>query len=115
LKDLALALFVGMISGAYSSVFIATPLLAQLKEREPDMKKLAARVASRRQRESQKDRPTTVSAATGATGAAVLDGEPAASSAGVATAGSRSSSRLAGDGAVRRPQPQHKPRSQRKR
>ena len=42
LKDLALALFVGMISGAYSSIFIATPLLAQLKEREPEMKKLAS-------------------------------------------------------------------------
>ena len=46
LKDLALALFVGMVSGAYSSIFIATPLLAQMKEREPDMKKLAARVQS---------------------------------------------------------------------
>ena len=45
LKDLALALFVGMVSGAYSSIFIATPLLAQLREREPDMKKLASRVA----------------------------------------------------------------------
>ena len=44
LKDLALALFVGMVSGAYSSIFIATPLLAQMKEREPDMKKVAARV-----------------------------------------------------------------------
>ena len=51
LKDLALALFVGMISGAYSSIFIATPLLAQLKEREPEMKKLAARVAARRAKE----------------------------------------------------------------
>src|SRR3712207_6644725 len=35
LKDLALALFVGMAAGAYSSIFIATPLLVQLKEREP--------------------------------------------------------------------------------
>jgi preprotein translocase subunit SecF len=34
LKDLALALFVGMATGAYSSIFIATPLLAQLKSRE---------------------------------------------------------------------------------
>jgi preprotein translocase subunit SecF len=110
LKDLALALFVGMVSGAYSSIFIATPLLAQLKEREPDMQKLAARVASRRQRESQKDRPATAAAA-----AVVLDGEPVTSSAGVATAGTRPTSRLASDGAVRRPQPQHKPRSQRKR
>ena len=54
LKDLALALFVGMVSGAYSSIFIATPMLAQLKEREPDMKKLAARVATRRAKEAQK-------------------------------------------------------------
>jgi preprotein translocase subunit SecF len=37
LKDLGLALFVGMITGAYSSVFIATPLLAQLRERDADM------------------------------------------------------------------------------
>lgn len=35
LKDLGLALFVGMVVGAYSSIFIATPLLAQIKEREP--------------------------------------------------------------------------------
>ena len=48
LKDLALALFVGMISGAYSSIFIATPLLAQLKEREPEMQKLTKRVLARR-------------------------------------------------------------------
>jgi preprotein translocase subunit SecF len=57
LKDLALALFVGMVSGAYSSIFIATPLLAQGKEREPDMKKLAARVMARRNKSEQKARP----------------------------------------------------------
>jgi preprotein translocase subunit SecF len=34
IKDFALALFVGLITGAYSSVFIATPFLAILKERE---------------------------------------------------------------------------------
>jgi preprotein translocase subunit SecF len=34
LKDLALALFVGMAAGAYSSIFIATPLLVQLKSTE---------------------------------------------------------------------------------
>ncbi len=37
LKDLALALFVGMAAGTYSSIFIATPLASQLKEREPDV------------------------------------------------------------------------------
>jgi preprotein translocase subunit SecF len=48
LEDLALALFVGMASGAYSSIFIATPLLAQLKMREPAMVAQARRVAARR-------------------------------------------------------------------
>ncbi len=38
LKDLALALFVGMAAGVYSSVFIATPLLVQLKELEPGVR-----------------------------------------------------------------------------
>ncbi|MGA8987311.1 protein translocase subunit SecF [Aeromicrobium sp.] len=48
LKDLALALFVGMLAGTYSSIFIATPLVAQLKEREPAIKAQAARVMARR-------------------------------------------------------------------
>jgi preprotein translocase subunit SecF len=48
LKDLALALFVGLASGAYSSLFLATPLLADLKEREPRFQALHARVLDRR-------------------------------------------------------------------
>jgi preprotein translocase subunit SecF len=47
LRDLALVLFVGMLSGTYSSIFIATPVLADLKEREPQYKALAKRVALR--------------------------------------------------------------------
>jgi preprotein translocase subunit SecF len=47
LKDLALVLFVGMAIGAYSSIFIAAPLAAALKEREPAMQELAKRVAQR--------------------------------------------------------------------
>jgi len=47
LKDLSLALFIGLITGAYSSIAIAPPLLATLREREPAMKALANRVASR--------------------------------------------------------------------
>ena len=50
LKDLALALFVGLASGAYSSLFLATPLLADLKEREPRFKALHQRVLDRRAR-----------------------------------------------------------------
>jgi preprotein translocase subunit SecF len=45
LQDYGLALFVGLVSGAYSSIFIASPLLAWLKEREPRYQELAARVA----------------------------------------------------------------------
>jgi preprotein translocase subunit SecF len=47
LKDLALVLFVGMAVGAYSSIFLATPVVAFLKEREPQMQALAKRVATR--------------------------------------------------------------------
>ena len=36
LKDFAFALMVGIISGAYSSIFIAAPLLTTWKEREPE-------------------------------------------------------------------------------
>jgi SecD/SecF fusion protein len=36
LKEFALALFIGIASGAFSTVFIATPFLAVLKEREPE-------------------------------------------------------------------------------
>ena len=63
LKDLSLALFVGLASGTYSSIFIATPLLADLKEREPQMRLLARRVEAR-----------------------VAAGKPAGASAGVGTA-----------------------------
>jgi preprotein translocase subunit SecF len=44
LRDLSLVLFVGMLSGTYSSIFIATPVLADLKEREPQYKALTKRV-----------------------------------------------------------------------
>jgi preprotein translocase subunit SecF len=47
LKDLALVLFVGMLSGTYSSICIATPVLADFKEREPQYKQLAKQVAQR--------------------------------------------------------------------
>src|SRR5437588_12305776 len=36
LKDFAFALLIGVTSGAYSSIFIAAPLLTIWKEREPE-------------------------------------------------------------------------------
>jgi preprotein translocase subunit SecF len=50
LKDLALALFVGMAAGAYSSIFIATPLVVQLKELEPGVRAGDARAMRHRAR-----------------------------------------------------------------
>ena len=47
LKDLSLSLFIGLAIGTYSSVFIATPILATLREREPAMQALAKRVGTR--------------------------------------------------------------------
>ena len=44
LKDLALALFIGVAAGAYSSIFIAPPLVAMWKEKEPRYAQLRARV-----------------------------------------------------------------------
>jgi preprotein translocase subunit SecF len=61
LKDLALALFVGMAAGAYSSIFIATPLLVQLKELEPGVRSGDARTLRYRNRK-QADRYATVPA-----------------------------------------------------
>ncbi|MET0712336.1 MAG: protein translocase subunit SecF [Jiangellaceae bacterium] len=48
LKDLSLALFVGVAIGTYSSIFIATPLLVDFKNREPTLAALARRVEARR-------------------------------------------------------------------
>ena len=42
LKDFAFALAIGITSGAYSSLFVASPLLAVLKEREPEYRKRSA-------------------------------------------------------------------------
>ena len=54
LKDLALALFVGMAAGTYSSVFIATPLLAHMKQGEKDNRDIERRLASKRRHEADR-------------------------------------------------------------
>ena len=48
LKDLALVLLIGMLIGAYSSVFVAVPLAVELKVREPAIKAHMAKVAAKR-------------------------------------------------------------------
>jgi preprotein translocase subunit SecF len=46
LNDFGLALFIGLMSGAYSSIFIASPILAILKEREPRYVEIRRRLAA---------------------------------------------------------------------
>jgi preprotein translocase subunit SecF len=48
LLDLSLALFIGIAVGTYSSIFLATPLLVHLREREPAIVKQAKRVEAHR-------------------------------------------------------------------
>jgi SecD/SecF fusion protein len=45
LKDFAFALTLGLVSGAYSSVAVASPLYAMWKEREPRFQALAKKYA----------------------------------------------------------------------
>ena len=80
LKDLALALFVGVAVGTYSSIFIATPLLVDLKNREPTIAGLARRVEARRaaakvQRSEPAQAPSVVAAAAARGGSVVERGE----------------------------------------
>ncbi len=46
LQDFGLALFIGLTTGAYSSLFIASPVLALLKEREPRYAEIRRRLAN---------------------------------------------------------------------
>ncbi|GGZ08408.1 protein translocase subunit SecF [Streptomyces poonensis] len=59
LNDISLSLFVGLAAGAYSSIFIATPLVADLKEREPKMKALKKRVLAKRAQSAGQDQDGT--------------------------------------------------------
>ena len=47
LQYFGLALVIGLTSGAYSSIFIASPILAQLKEREPRYQNIRLKLANR--------------------------------------------------------------------
>jgi preprotein translocase subunit SecF len=67
IKDFALALFVGLLVGAYSSIFIATPILWFLKNREPRNKALETRLG-RGGGEVLKSRAVAAGVSTGAIG-----------------------------------------------
>jgi len=73
LRDFGLALFIGVLSGAYSSLFIATPILVLLKDREPRFKALRRQVAEGVPVKAAKG-PAAATVGAGAGGAATGDG-----------------------------------------
>jgi preprotein translocase subunit SecF len=83
LNDIALSLFVGLAAGAYSSIFIATPLVADLKERDPQIAALRKRVLAKRAADARKAEEEPQDAAQEADGDEG-DGEEHAAAAGVA-------------------------------
>ena len=107
LKDLSLVLFIGMLSGTYSSICIATPVLADLKERQPQYQALAKRVALKAaggraaRRAAAKATRTPAGGATApGTGGAALAAGPVAAGAppGAADPDDVADAELAGDG-----------------
>ena len=68
LKDLALALFVGILGGTYSSIFIATPVLSIMKESEPRYKNVRDKME--RQAERAQARAEVLSPVEAAAGSA---------------------------------------------
>ncbi len=77
IKDLALILFVGLASGAYSSLFLATPIVVDLTERTREYQGLRKRVESRRARDAKRATDEAELAAAGATPRPKRSGAPA--------------------------------------
>jgi preprotein translocase subunit SecF len=90
LQDFGLALFVGLTTGAYSSIFIASPVLALLKEREPRYAEIRRRLALTPTARSR--RITPAAAATGDLSGAVAVGGAVA--AGTASGGTGTGGRV---------------------
>lgn len=66
LEEFGLALLIGLCSGAYSSIFIASPMLAWLKEREPKYRSIKERVAAKQPGDAELVGATTATGSGGA-------------------------------------------------
>ena len=106
LKDFAFAMMIGVISGAYSSIFVAAPILSFLKEREPKYAQLRTR-ATARDAAGRPLRPVPSEPAMASPGG---DGQPVPSAVGARSAGGSSARSVQGAG---RPRP--RPKKKRKR
>jgi preprotein translocase subunit SecF len=54
LLDLAVVLAIGLVAGTFSSIFIAAPILVAIRQRQPEMRALEARVRARRNQAAAK-------------------------------------------------------------
>ncbi len=107
LKDFAFAMFVGVTTGAYSSIFIAAPILTLLKSREDRFRQIEARRA-------QRETGGRVRLATGPALAAAEPDGPAAVTATSEAAATRAVAR-AGSSSRPRPKSKRKPPAKRRR
>ncbi|MEU8223301.1 protein translocase subunit SecF [Kribbella sp. NPDC048915] len=112
LKDLSLALFVGIAVGAYSSIFIAPSLLAVFKEREPGMQALSKRVAAKRAQVAASGGLATAGASVGGAARSAVPAAPRTPDRSKGAAPT-ASARPMKSTAAGRPQPTRKPRSKR--
>jgi preprotein translocase subunit SecF len=113
LKDLSLALFVGVAVGAYSSIFIAPSLLAMFKEREPGMQALNRRIMAKRAQAASAGAPVAVATAGVAAAArTVVPDAPRKPDRPAGTAPTPAARPMKAT-AAGRPQPTRKPRSKR--
>ncbi len=107
LKDFAFAMLIGVITGAYSSVFVAAPILVVLKEREPRYRQHRARLEGRGERRLRSV-PDRAAASPDA------DQSPEPASVG-ASAASRATARTRQTGSRQRSKSRRKPPAKRKR
>ena len=98
LQSFGLALVIGLTSGAYSSIFIASPLLALLKEREPRYITIRQRLETRGERAALLT-PAAAAAMAGAAGGGNRScGRGRPQSAGVIRPGAASEGKRSGSG-----------------
>ncbi|HEU5084639.1 MAG TPA: protein translocase subunit SecF [Acidimicrobiales bacterium] len=76
LEEFAVALAVGLVIGAYSSIFVAAPVVAWLKEREPHWRSLRNRLATQEARQSGQPVPVAAAAPGGTRGTSAAGAPP---------------------------------------
>ena len=100
LQDFGLALVIGLTSGAYSSIFIASPLLAWMKEREPRYITIRQRLETRGDRDAVLT-PAMAAAMAGASGGGRASGRGRPQTTGVIRPGAASAARRSASSAKR--------------